>query len=71
MNKYLTPLGYKIPKKSYEAMAEISQFSHEEILQLYDILQTDKPYRELCIAALKYSLCETRKFKVTLEKDKK
>lgn len=71
MNKYLTPLGYKVPKKAYEAMTEMSQFSHEEILQLYDILQTDKPYRELCVAALKYSLGATKKFKVTLEKDKK
>ena len=62
MSKYLTPLGYKIPKKAYEAMTEMTpKFTHEEILQLYDILQTDKPYRELCVAALKYSLSKDKK----------
>lgn len=61
MSKYLTPLGYKVPKKAYQAITEISDFSHEEILQLYDILQTDESYRELCIAALKYSLTKDKK----------
>jgi hypothetical protein len=62
MSKYLTPLGYKIPKKAYEAMAEMRpRLTHEEILRIWDILQTDEPYRELCYAVLKY----------TIERDKK
>lgn len=67
MKCHVTPLGFKIPKKSYDAIVEISDFTHEQILELWDILQTDKPYRDLCVAALKYSLSDSKKYKFKLE----